>query len=110
MKLQIAMPYKLYLYHYKNTLLVNVAVSFLFSALSPLDLSFHPMPMLISFSIVFTTIGYGLTALAFLYFGKRTRYLYFNMRISFAKLYGFGFIANVMLVLTLNLFATILWL
>lgn len=103
------MPYKLYLYHYKKTLLVNVALSFLFSALSPLDLSFHPIPMLISFSLVFTTIGYGVTALAFHYFGKRTQYLYFNMRISFPRLYAFGFIANVLLVLAINLFVIILW-
>ncbi|TDS17368.1 hypothetical protein B0I21_101233 [Sphingobacterium paludis] len=103
------MRYKLYLYYFKSTLLVNLFISFLFSALVPLRPSYHPVPFFVSFSFFFITLGYGMTLLAFHYFGKRTRYLYFNRQISLVRLYGYGFIANIALVLLLHIILKMAW-
>ncbi|SUJ30542.1 Uncharacterised protein [Sphingobacterium spiritivorum] len=97
----IIMRYRLYIYYLKNILFVNFAISGLFAVFTPTEILFFKNPYLSSFSFLFTTIGYASTALVFHYFGKKTKYMYFNAGISFFRIYMFGFLSNLLFVFIL---------
>lgn len=97
----IIMRYRLYIYYLKNIMIVNLVISGLFAAFAPVQILFFKNPYLSTFSFLFTTIGYASTALVFDYFGKKTKYMYFNMGVSFSHIYVFGFLFNLLFVFTL---------
>ncbi|MDF2852531.1 MAG: hypothetical protein K0S31_3216 [Sphingobacterium multivorum] len=89
---------KPYLYYLKNTFWINLAISILFGTIAAGLINSSNFPLLSSFSIVFTTIGYLLTFLIFLYFVKNKKYLYYNMGVSIFHLFIFGFVFNIVFV------------
>lgn len=82
---------RLYIYYLKNIFGVNFALSILFAAFVPELVSYSKIPFFSAFSLIFTTVGYIVSIFAFDYFGKKTKYMYFNLGISLFRVYIYGF-------------------
>lgn len=83
--------------------------SVLFSGLAG-DLTLYKnIPFLGTFSLSFTTFGYIITIMIFFIFLKEKKYLYLNMGVSLLHLYIFGFLFNLIFILSLFTIFEILW-
>jgi len=100
---------RLYIYHLKNIFVVNFALSILFAAFFTELFSYSKTPFFLAFSLVFTTVGYIVSIVAFDYFGKKTNYMYYNLGISLSRVYMYGFFFNLLFVLGLYLVFEKLW-
>jgi len=95
------MRFNLYIYFIKSIFWINLAVSGLFAIFAPVQPSLFGSSFLSGFALFFTTFGYAMTLLFFHYFGKRTKYMYFNLGISLFRLYLVGFLFNLLFVFVL---------
>lgn len=76
---------KISLFIYKQLLPINLALSVLFSLNNPF-----------AYPIIFSTIGYAITALLYHYFYKNIKYIYLNAGYTQRKLLAETFLLNLL--------------
>ena len=91
----------LYFYYFKNIFWINLFGSILFAALVPVRIPLFDNLFFSAFSFFFLTSGYAFSVCLYNYFGKRTKYIYFNMGLSFVRMYVFGFVLNLLFITSL---------